>query len=62
MRSAFSISDTEIDDIPVLLIGETEQIVEKVLALRERFGINYLSLLEPRASNFAPVVERLASA
>lgn len=61
VRSAFNISDTEIDDTPVLLIGESEQIVEKVLGIRERFGINYLSVLEPRASKFAAVVERLAN-
>ncbi|MCL8009600.1 LLM class F420-dependent oxidoreductase [Streptomyces sp. AS02] len=45
--------------LPILLVGALEQIVEQVLAQRERYGFSYLTVLEPYMEAFAPVIERL---
>jgi probable F420-dependent oxidoreductase len=45
--------------LPILLLGTLEQIVEQVLAQRERYGFTYLTVLEPYMEAFAPVMERL---
>ncbi|MEU6377299.1 LLM class F420-dependent oxidoreductase [Streptomyces sp. NPDC046909] len=46
-------------DLPILLIGPQEEITAKVLALRERYGFTYLTVLEPYMEAFAPVVAEL---
>ncbi|WP_369167497.1 LLM class F420-dependent oxidoreductase [Streptomyces sp. R28] len=46
-------------ELPILLVGALEQIVEQVLAQRERYGFSYLTVLEPHMEAFAPVMERL---
>ncbi|MFJ8537921.1 LLM class F420-dependent oxidoreductase [Streptomyces sp. NPDC093591] len=46
-------------ELPILLVGALEQIVEQVLAQRERYGFSYLTVLEPYMEAFAPVMERL---
>jgi probable F420-dependent oxidoreductase len=46
-------------ELPILLVGTLEQIVEQVLAQRERYGFSYLTVLEPYMEAFAPVIERL---
>jgi probable F420-dependent oxidoreductase len=45
---------------PYVLIGTVEQIVEDLLARRERWGISYYVTFEPYLDAFAPVVARLA--
>lgn len=45
---------------PDFLIGTTEQIVERLLMLRERFGISYITIMETDIDAFAPVVARLS--
>ena len=49
-------------DLPIVLAGPLEDAVERVRALRERFGFSYLTVLEPYMEAFAPVMERLRSA
>jgi hypothetical protein len=39
--------------------GSVDQIVEQLLALRERHGISYLTVVQPQMEAFAPVVARL---
>ncbi|MDO0916877.1 LLM class F420-dependent oxidoreductase [Streptomyces sp. DT2A-34] len=46
-------------ELPILLVGTLDQIVDQVLARRERFGFSYLTVLEPYMEAFAPVMERL---
>lgn len=41
-------------------LGSVDQIVEQLLALRERHGISYLTVGHPQMEAFAPVVARLA--
>jgi probable F420-dependent oxidoreductase len=44
---------------PSLLIGTVDQIVEDLLARRQRYGFSYITIFEPMEP-FIPVVERLA--
>ncbi|ELS51592.1 putative Rif11 like protein [Streptomyces viridochromogenes Tue57] len=50
---------TQALELPILLIGTLEQLVDQVLARRERYGFSYLTVLEPYMEAFAPVIERL---
>jgi len=50
----------EILKSPYVLIGTVEQMVEEVLARRQRWGISYYTVREPYLDAFAPVVARLA--
>jgi probable F420-dependent oxidoreductase len=45
---------------PASLIGEVEEIVEKIQKNRERFGFSYYTIFENDLETFAPVVKRLA--
>lgn len=47
-------------DVPTLLIGTVEQIVEQLRAGRERFGFSYITVREPALLAMAPVVEALS--
>ncbi|MEU9289554.1 LLM class F420-dependent oxidoreductase [Streptomyces sp. NPDC048275] len=46
-------------ELPIVLVGTLEQIIEQVRAQRERYGISYLTVLEPNMEAFAPVVDAL---
>ena len=46
-------------DLPILLIGTTQQMAEQLRAQRERFGFSYLTVLEPWMEEFVPVMEAL---
>jgi probable F420-dependent oxidoreductase len=45
---------------PYVLIGTVDQMVEEVLARRQRWGISYYTVQEPYLDAFAPIVARLA--
>ena len=52
-------TEAELLDSPHTFFGTVDQLVQKCLMLRERFGLSYIfPLADPVA--FAPVVERLA--
>ncbi len=54
-----ALTEDELLDSPHALIGSVDELVEKCRALRERFGISYLTIFgDPRP--FAPVLERLS--
>ncbi|MFE1287189.1 LLM class F420-dependent oxidoreductase [Streptomyces sp. NPDC058751] len=53
------LTEHEVLELPIVLIGSVEQIVDQVLDLRERFGFSYLTVLEPNLEVFAPVVRAL---
>ena len=40
-------------------LGSVDQVVERLLALRERHGISHLTVGQPQMEAFAPVVARL---
>ena len=46
--------------IPYVLIGTVDRIVEDLLARRERWGFSYFRISEPYLDVFAPIVARLA--
>ena len=55
--------ELQIDDLllsPYVLIGTVDQMVENLLARRERWDISYYVVQEPYLDAFAPVVARLA--
>ncbi|WP_406328247.1 LLM class F420-dependent oxidoreductase [Streptomyces sp. NBC_00203] len=54
------LTEQQVLDLPIVLVGTLEQIVERVRAQRERYGISYLTVLEPNMEAFAPVVEALS--
>jgi probable F420-dependent oxidoreductase len=56
--SGVEITADEVLESPHVFIGSVESLTEKVLALRERFGISSFMLGDP--VELAPVVERLA--
>lgn len=45
---------------PHVVLGTTEQVVDDLVAHRERFGISYVTVPEPALAAFAPVVSRLS--
>lgn len=45
--------------LPLVLVGTLQEIVDQVLAQRERYGFSYLTVLEPNMEAFAKVVEAL---
>jgi len=54
------LSAGEILQSPYVLIGTVHQIVDDILARRERWGFSYYVVQEPYLDAFAPVVARLA--
>ncbi|MEU4168776.1 LLM class F420-dependent oxidoreductase [Streptomyces sp. NPDC026665] len=53
------LTEREVLELPIVLIGSVEQLVDQVRELRERFGFSYLTVLEPNLEVFAPVVGAL---
>ncbi|MEU6065202.1 MULTISPECIES: LLM class F420-dependent oxidoreductase [Streptomyces] len=49
-------------ELPVVLAGPPERVVEQVRARRERYGFSYLTVLEPYMEEFAPVIAELRGA
>ncbi len=46
-------------DSPLILVGTEDEIVQKLLARRERWGISYVSVFGPNMEAFAPIAARL---
>lgn len=49
----------ELAELPTLLVGTPHQIAEQLREHRERYGLGYLTVLEPNLDTFAPVIELL---
>lgn len=58
---AFGLSAQQVLDSPYFLIGSEDAIVEKLVALRERYRVNYVAVFPEDMETFAPIVRRLAS-
>ncbi|MER5399027.1 LLM class F420-dependent oxidoreductase [Streptomyces sp. NPDC002599] len=54
------LTEREVLELPIVLIGTVEQLVGQVRDLRERYGFSYLTVLEPNLEAFAPVVRELS--
>jgi len=60
LSSMMGVTAEQIDGTPIALIGTIEQIIEKLLERRERFGFTYVVVHEAEMEAFAPVVAALA--
>ncbi len=47
-------------DMPSILIGSVEEIIEKLHALHEQFGLTYFVISNSSIQEFAPIITRLA--
>lgn len=54
----FGLDPADVDQIPYMLIGSVDEIVEKIVACRERWGISYFAVRE--LDDFAPVIDAVA--
>ncbi|MFF8535583.1 LLM class F420-dependent oxidoreductase [Streptomyces sp. SAS_267] len=54
------LTEREVLELPIVLIGAVDQLVDQVRELRERYGFSYLTVLEPNLEAFAPVVRELS--
>jgi probable F420-dependent oxidoreductase len=58
----FGLGAAEVLEVPLVLIGSVEQIMDQLQRRREAFGISYVTVGADGYESFAPVVERLAGA
>ncbi len=56
----FGLNAAQILDIPLVMIGSVDQLVEHILGLRETFGFTYLTVGADVMDSFAPVLAKLA--
>ncbi|MEW2395529.1 LLM class F420-dependent oxidoreductase [Streptomyces sp. NPDC046862] len=52
-------TEEQVLELPIVLVGTLKEIVDQVRAQRERYGISYLTVLEPNMEVFAPVIDAL---
>lgn len=58
-RISGGLSDEQIVQLPGVLTGSAQEIAESVLEYREKYGITYLTLIEPHMEAFAKVIKHL---
>ncbi len=58
LAERFGFTSQDLQESPFVLLGTVDDIVEKLLGLRELLGISYVTVRE--ADAFAPVLARLA--
>ncbi len=56
----FGLEPAEIIEHPNCLIGTLDEIVDRLVERRERYGISYVTVSDSNMEAFAPVVDRLA--
>lgn len=54
------LAEDQVLQLPLVLVGTLDEIVNQVLAQRERYGFSYLTVLEPNMEVFSRVVEALS--
>ncbi len=60
MASAFDVTPEVALETPIAILGTVDQMIEDLLARRERWQMSYVVVDDAVAERFAPVVERLA--
>ncbi|MGH2561317.1 MAG: TIGR03621 family F420-dependent LLM class oxidoreductase [Thermomicrobiales bacterium] len=60
LAAEFGLTAEQILGSPIMLVGTVDQLVETLLARRERWGFSYVVVLEGVMEAFAPVVARLS--
>ena len=61
MASGFGCDAADARDIPLTLVGSTDEIVEALLRRRDRWGFTYTVVPDDAMEAFAPVVARLSA-
>lgn len=59
LSEEWQMTPEEVLDVPYILIGSVEQIVETLRARRDRYGISYVVVFERFMDEFAPIVAQL---
>jgi probable F420-dependent oxidoreductase len=59
LADRFGVTTDGLLDHPNVLMGTDDVVVERLLARRERYGVNYVSFQQAQADEFAPIVARL---
>jgi probable F420-dependent oxidoreductase len=59
LTGRFDATEEEVRSSPKVLVGDVNEIVERTLALRDRFGYSYFTVQQPAALDFAEVVAQL---
>ncbi|WP_372343141.1 LLM class F420-dependent oxidoreductase [Streptomyces sp. KL116D] len=54
-----TLTEQDVLDSPLVLVGSVEQIARRLIEQRERFGFSYITVLEPHMEVLAPVIEEL---
>jgi probable F420-dependent oxidoreductase len=60
LAGQYGVTPDEILASPLVLIGTPDEMIEQLLAHRERFGFTYVVVTEPNMDKLAPIVGRLA--
>ena len=60
MAPAFGLSEEEILEVPIALVGTVDEICETLVRRREEYGFSYWVVHDGDVDAFAPIVERLA--
>ena len=60
LRARFDGPVEEILGSPLVMIGTVDEIADRLITRRQRWGFSYFTVLQEVAENFAPVVQRLA--
>jgi probable F420-dependent oxidoreductase len=59
IRQASGLDDSQLAQLPGVLVGSPNEIAERLQRYREQYGISYISVLEPHMAAFADVIKQL---
>jgi len=60
LASSLGVDEELVRESPLTLIGSVSEVVDKLVATRERVGISYVVVFDSAIDDMAPVVQRLA--
>ena len=60
LADRFGVTTAGMLEHPNVLMGTADEVVERLLERRERYGVNYVSFQQAQLDEFAPIVTRLA--
>lgn len=59
IRQASGLADEQLVQLPGVLVGEPQEIADRLERYREQYGVTYISVLEPHMAAFAEVIKHL---
>jgi hypothetical protein len=60
LKHRFAASEEEVRSSPKVLVGDVSEIVDRMHALRDRWGYSYFTIQQEATFEFADVVARLS--